>query len=77
MKTLSYRQLQKRLKAHDSRFQFLDSKGKGSHRAIVHPDIDGQQVLFTLPVHGEGADIKKHYIPPLRRIFKLPKDFFD
>ena len=77
MKVLSYRQLQQRLKAHDPRFQFRKGRGKGSHRVIVHPDIDGKRVLVPLPVHREGADVKKRYLPLIRRQFNLPPGFFD
>ena len=77
MKILSYRELQKRLAAHDARFQFYKGKGKGSHRGIAHPDIGGKRVAFTIPVHGEGRDIKTPYLSKLKRNFNLPADIFD
>ena len=76
MKIISYRQLQRRLKAHDPRFEFHKEWGKGSHRGIAHPDVDGQRVVITVPVHREGEDIQKQYLSLLAKGFKLPKGFF-
>ena len=77
MKILSYRQLQQRLRAQDPRFEFIKTKGKGSHRTIAHPDIDGRQVRITVPVHREGADVDPNYLAMLRRRFNLPKGVID
>ena len=78
MKSLRWRDLKKILRAHDDRFLFFVGKGsgKGSHRAIEHPDIDGKRVAFTVPVHDDGAEIKTPYKSKIRRNFKLPKDIF-
>ena len=77
MKILSYRELRKRLAAHDARFEFHEGKGKGSHRGIVHPDISGKRVTFTVPVHGEGSDVKRPFLSSIKRKFNLPADIFD
>lgn len=63
----------KRLRAHDKRFEVLTRQGKGSHRMIYHPDILGRPVSFPLKCHGEGQEIKTHYIRDLIRAFQLPE----
>ncbi len=77
MKSLTFRKLKKILTSHDPRFKFFKSKGKGSHRAIEHPSISGKPVAFTIPVHGEGQDIKTPYLTTMKRRFQLPPDIFD
>lgn len=77
MRAVSFRQLRKMLISHDPRFEFYKNKGKGSHRAIEHPDISGRRVAFPIPVHREGDDIKTPYLSKIMRNFKLPKGFFD
>lgn len=79
MKSLKWRELREILLAYDRRFSFYSKKGsgKGSHRAIEHPDIDGRRIAFTVPIHGEGDEIKTPYKSKIRRDFKLPKDIFD
>ena len=77
MKSISFRKLRSILTKHDNRFIFYKRKGKGSHRAIEHPNIDGKSVAYTIPVHKEGDDIKKAYLTKLKKDFKLPKDIFE
>lgn len=77
MKSVSFRKLRKILAGHDPRFEFYKNRGKGSHRAIEHPDISGKRVAFTIPVHRESDDIKTPYLSKIKRNFKLPKDIFD
>lgn len=77
MKTYSFRELVKRPRKHDRRFEVESGRGKGSHRTIVHPDVGGRSRSFTLPCHSEGADVKRAYLPRLRETFELPDDIFD
>ena len=77
MKSITFRELRKILARHDPRFEFFRRRGKGSHRAIEHPDIDGERVIFIVPVHGEGAAIKASYLAKIKRNFDLPQDIFD
>jgi predicted RNA binding protein YcfA (HicA-like mRNA interferase family) len=60
---------------HDSRFVFFKNKGKGSHRMIYHPNIDGQKRSFPIPYH-KGRDIQKGLLKSLIRRFNLPNDIF-
>jgi predicted RNA binding protein YcfA (HicA-like mRNA interferase family) len=69
-----YREVVKILREHDSRYEFWDNRGKGSHRTIYHPDIDGRSVSVTVKCHGEGTELRKGTISDLRRKFKLPKN---
>ena len=64
------------LRDHDSRFQFLVNRGKGSHRMIYHPDIDGQKRSCPITYH-KGRDIGKGLLKAIIRRFNLPDDIFD
>ena len=65
----------KLLTAHDRRFVFYSCKGKGSHRMIEHPDIDGKRASIPLPYH-KGKDVSLGVLISIIRRFDLPKDFF-
>lgn len=39
---LKFREIVRRLKNYDSRFEFYEHRGKGSERIIYHPDIAGR-----------------------------------
>lgn len=69
-----YREVQKKLAAYDSRFEFWDDRGKGSERIIYHPDIDGKGTEASHPVkhHGKNTELRKGVISSLIRRFKLP-----
>ena len=41
-KTYSYRELIKKLRKHDPRFEEHVNRGKGSERMLYHPDVDGR-----------------------------------
>lgn len=75
-RTYTYRQLLKRLRAHDKRFREYREKGKGSHRMISHPDINGQPASYPLVCHAEGDEIRVAYLLAIVRRFNLPRDFF-
>ncbi|HEY3762283.1 MAG TPA: type II toxin-antitoxin system HicA family toxin [Verrucomicrobiae bacterium] len=63
------------LKEHDSQFQIFVNKGKGSHRMIFHPNIDGERRSFPIPYH-KGKDLQKGYLRAMIRRFNLPNDIF-
>jgi len=77
VKSYSFRELVKKLRKHDPRFRIDTRRGKGSHRMLVHTDIDGRKQAYPLVCHNEGAEISKVYLVAIRRNFKLPDDFFD
>ena len=74
--TLTWRKLTKRLRRHDSRFEFDSVRGKGGHRMIIHPDINGRRVQFPVPVHGEGVDISPYYVDEIIAQFNLDRSIF-
>jgi len=77
MRSLSFRQLVKILRKHDKQFVIDVARGKGSHRGIYHPDVDGNESIYTMPCHNEGADIKPVYLRGIKSRFNLPDDIFD
>lgn len=76
-KTIAYRELVKKLKEHDARFRELDNRGKGSHRMIFHPDINGKKASYPLPYHGSKTDLHHAYVKAIIKRFHLPKELFD
>jgi hypothetical protein len=76
-RSLRYREVIRRLKAHDPRFEVLMKRGKGSECLIVHPDIDGQHKSIPLKHHGDGTDIYVGALLAIARRFNLSKDFFN
>lgn len=77
MRTIEYRQLLKRLREFDPRFNVHTRRGKGSHRMLYHPDIDGVERHYPLPYHGGKTPIFPGYQKDIIRIFGLPEGFFD
>ena len=75
-KTYSYRQLLKKLREHDSRFEEHVRRGKGSERMIYRPDVDGRPESYPLTCHSEGADVRPGHLGAIRRRFRLPRDLF-
>lgn len=65
----------KLLRNHDRRFEIWFHRGKGSHRIIYHPDIDGKKVSYPIPYH-RGHDMKKGYLKEIIKRFNLPVDIF-
>ena len=63
------------LREHDSRFVVFVNRGKGSHRMIFHPNIDGQKRSFPIPYH-RGKEIQRGLLKALIRRFNLPNDLF-
>lgn len=71
----SYQDIVRKLKALDARFQVFEHRGKGSHRMIYHPDINGEERSFPLPFHGNKTWIGPKMCAALKRRFALPDDF--
>ena len=63
------------LRGHDPRFRFYVNRGKGSHRMVEHPDINGQRASFPVPYH-KGRDLQRGILRALIRRFNLPDDIF-
>lgn len=63
------------LKEHDERFLVLHRRGKGSHRIIEHPDINGKRATIPMTFH-KGKDVSAGVLNSIIRRFGLPKDFF-
>lgn len=72
-KPRKFSELIKLLRAHDSRFEIYQKRGKGSERMIYHPDIGGRPQSFPVKCHGEGTELRKGVISAIIRRFKLPK----
>ena len=63
------------LRKHDSRFAFYVDRGKGSHRMIEHPAINGQRASMPVPYH-KGHDLRQGILSAIIRRFNLPHDIF-
>ena len=61
------------LRDYDPRFCCFEHRGKGSHRMIFHPDIEGQKRSFPIPYH-KWRDLQKGILKALIRRFNLPPD---
>lgn len=75
-KAYKYREVLQLLREHDKRFQEWRGRGKGSHRMIFHPDINGRPASYPIPAHSDGDTIKPPYLKAVIRRFSLPDDFF-
>lgn len=75
-KVLKVRELIKKLRDYDERFEFWTRRGKGSELMIYHPDINGRTASFPIKCHGKGDEVDKGYYPGLVRRFKLPSKLF-
>lgn len=64
----SYRQVRKKLKKHDRRFQEIVNRGKGSHRVFFHPDINGRAAQYPVKCHGEGTELSRDRIEHARSL---------
>jgi hypothetical protein len=72
-----YREVLKKLRTHDKRFQEWKRRGKGSERILFHPDIKGRKESYPIKCHGEGTEIRVGSLIALINRFDLPTDFFD
>ena len=77
MASKEYRDVVAALKRHDSRFEIHERRGKGSHRMVVHPDVDGRMRHFPLPYHGPKTRIAGGMLRDVVRVFELPADVFE
>ncbi len=74
---VKYRDLIRALRGHDRRFVVSERRGKGSHRMISHPDIDGRPKSYPIKCHSEGSELGRGTVRDILRRFKLPADLFD
>ncbi len=72
-----YREDVKALRKHAKKFEFWNKRGKGSHRIIYHPDINGRPQSFPLVCLGEGTEIRQEYLAGIISRFGLRNDFFE
>src|SRR5205085_1371336 len=63
------------LRRHDPRFEIFKNRGKGSHRLIYHPDINGRACSTPMTYH-KGKDVQKGLLKAIIRRFNLPSDIF-
>ena len=71
-RTYRWSELRKILRKHDSRFEFSDRRGKGSHAYIRHPDF---KKPYTVPCpRGDKSVISKVYLNRIKKRFNLPDD---
>ena len=76
-KPKTYRQVLRKLRKHDPRFEEWIHRGKGSERIIHHPNINGRAESYPLKCHGRGTVIGKGTLSALIRRFNLGTGFFD
>ena len=77
MERREYRYIIAALRNHDARFEIHTRRGKGSHRMVFHPDVEGGKRHYPLPYHGSKTSIAPGIQKDLIRIFQLPADIFD
>jgi predicted RNA binding protein YcfA (HicA-like mRNA interferase family) len=63
------------LKNHDPRFVIFKHRGKGPHRMIYHPDVNGKPASTPITYH-KGKDVGKGLLKAIIRRFNLPPDIF-
>lgn len=76
MKWRDYEHVVGRLREHDKRFEIHVQRGKGSHRMVCHPDVEGNKRQYPLPYHGSKTKIAPGMQKDLVRMFQLPEDLF-
>ena len=76
-KALSYKEVVRRMKQYDNRFEVFIRKGKGSHRTVYHPDVKGRSASYPLKYHGAKTSLGPGHLNAMIRRFNLPRDFFD
>lgn len=77
MRWREYREVVAKLKEHDSRFEIHVRRGRGSHRMVVHPDIDGVKRQYPLPYHGMKTRVPPGMQKDIIRVFQLPADVLE
>ena len=77
MKQHEYGYIADRLQEHDNLFEINARRGKGSHRMVFHPDVDGCSGIARFPIMAPKTTIAPVMQKDLIRIFRLPEDIFD
>jgi hypothetical protein len=72
-KPYRFRELFRILKDYDPKFRLSVEKGKGSHRALYHPNIDGSERAYGIPFHTQNPEIDSWSVAAIIRRFNLPK----
>ena len=72
LKPYKFLNLIKKLRKHDPKFEVFEDRGKGSHRMLYQPDINGKAVSFPLICHKNNQEFGKNIIADLIRTFDLP-----
>ncbi|HSL84771.1 MAG TPA: type II toxin-antitoxin system HicA family toxin [Thermoanaerobaculia bacterium] len=70
----TFRELVKKLRKYDRRFEVFVNRGKGSERIIYHPDINGRSESHPVKFHGEKTELRKGVLSSIIRRFDLPRD---
>jgi hypothetical protein len=73
LRPYKFRELVRKLRAYDPLFEVHVREGKGSHRMLYHPNVDGRAEAYPLKCHGENTEIAVCYIRNIIRRFKLPE----
>ncbi len=55
---VNYRKLVKALRDYDPDFAINERRGKGSHRMISHPDINGRPECYPVKCHGNNTELR-------------------
>jgi hypothetical protein len=77
VKSYKCREIFKKLRKHDARFEVLENRGKGGHKMIYHPDIDGGARSLPIPCHNGNTELNSpDYYKQIIRRFNLNEDFF-
>ena len=76
-KQYKYRELLKKLRDHDGRFEERPDRCKGSERLLYHPDVTGKPRSYVMTCHSEGHNIRAGHLSAIIRRFELPSDFFN
>ena len=72
----SFRDMWRKLRKFDKQFEIHKQRGKGSHRMLSHPNVNGEKAYYPVVCHNEGAEISPVYLKVIIRRFDLPDDFF-
>lgn len=75
-KAYKVRELKKLLLEHDSSFEFLSERGKGSELMIYNPNIAGRPESHPIKCHGKNQELGRGVLSSIIRRFKLPKSMF-
>ena len=77
MRWREYRDVVAKLKRCDQRFEVHIRRGRGSHRMLVHPDVEGVTRHYPIPYHGMKTPVAPGMQKDIIRVFQLPEGVFD